>query len=528
MPALGTFFLALILWNLIPEVVREFGLGALGSPESTEPKVLWPLLSLLLLPMVLEYLLLWPETRGRRAHMPLRRGRLRRAHFVGSLTSLLCWCLALISFDWAGSVRSVVPVEAYGATLPVACLPLILGIALAALPLAWTAGHRSFLPLRREVWQSLRPNLFLLIPFTIIQGLEEWISLNPDQFQGLPLAGQAGLILFPVLLILILAPSLFEKVLQSVPLPPGTLKDRFLALCVKSGLTDVAPRIWRTGTRPVANAMMTGLFPYQRRVFLTDVLVNSMTPDELDAVLGHELAHARRSHLWIYLTSASSLVLWAYLMDFWMKDWVFEGFTPLVALIIFYFSFRKISHHMEHEADLFSESLSEKPGSLIQALLQLRRGGARWREKSSWRHPSILERVRVIHAHRENNDFRKTFDARGKRIRRWTLLALLSGAGLMAWQVQQAPPVVAWQLKVEEANDHIFAIQQRELRPVSTSQRIDQLTLSSEELLLQSITELRSIDSQHPLLRLFLLQLAQIYDRLDQPWNALACRLEAR
>lgn len=98
----------------------------------------------------------------------------------------------------------------------------------------------------------------------------------------------------------------------------------------------------------------------------------------------------------------------------------------------------------------------------------------------------------------------------------------------MAWQVQQAPPVVAWQLKVEEANDHIFAIQQRELRPVSTSQRIDQLTLSSEELLLQSITELRSIDSQHPLLRLFLLQLAQIYDRLDQPWNALACRLEAR
>ena len=528
MPALGTFFLALILWNLIPEMVRELGLGAFGSTLSNEPNRLWPLFSLLLLPMVIEYLLLWPESRGRRAHMPLRRGRLRRAHFVGSLTSLICWCVALISFDWAGYVSTMVPIEVYGGTLAVACIPLILGIALAALPLAWTAGHRSAPALRREVWQSLRPNLFLLIPFTIIQGLEEWISLNPDQFLGLPVVGQSALVLLPVLLILILAPWLFEKVLLSVPLPPGPLKERFRALCKKSRLPDVTPRIWQTGTRPVANAMMTGLFPYQRRVFLTDVLVNSMTADELDAVLGHELAHARRSHLWIYLTSACALVIWAYLMDFWITDWVFDGFTPLIALIIFYFSFRKISHHMEHEADLFSESLSEKPGSLIQALLQLRRGGARWREKSSWRHPSILERVRVIHAHRDDADFRKSFEGRGKRIRRWTLLALLSGAGLLAWQAQQAPSVAAWQIQAEEANDHIFAIQQRELRPVSPSQRIDQLTRSSEELLVQSIAELRSLNPQHPLLPLFLLQLAQIYDRLDQPWHALACRLEAR
>jgi len=488
----------------------------------------WPVFSLILLPLLVECLLLWPGSRRRRSTGSIPRAQLRRAHFAASLTSLICWCAALISFDWPATVKSWVPINAYGVTLVVACLPLMLGIALAAIPIARTVGYRSPSALKGEVWQSLRPNLFLLIPFAVIHGLEEWISLNPDHFLQLPLIGQGILILLPAVLIVSLAPWLFEKVLRSVPFPEGPLKNRSLELCQKAGLRDVLPRIWRTGTRPVANAMMTGLFPYQRRVFVTDVLLQSMTPDELDAVLAHELAHARRYHLWIYIAFAAAVLMWAISLDQWISELIITGIAPLLFVIFFFFAFRFISHHMEHEADLFSESLCEKPGSIIQALLQLRRGGKRWREKSSWRHPSILDRIRVLHTHREDDQFRNTFDSKGRWIRRLTIAALISGAGLIAWQYRQAPAAEAWQIHADEAIGLIHAIDQRQDRPWPNPERLVQLLKSSEELLLKAVAELRELDPLHPMLAPILLQLAEIYDQLEEPWNALSCRLQAR
>ena len=532
MPALGTFFLALILWNLTPDLQEILGLNRWDSEDWGVARWVWPLVSLVLMPALVSGLLLWPDSLGRPGKRPLTRQRWVRAQISGSLTSLFAWAASLLAFDWQGTIASVIPSSAYGVTMLLACLPLLAGLALLTIPQGRASGISSASSQRAEMWRVLRPNLIVLLPFAVIQGLEEWTRLNPDLFLALPSLAQFFLIGLPVLLILGLAPWLFEKILKSTPLPVGSMKDRFLALCLKSGLRDVQPKIWQTGQRPMANAMMTGLLPYQRRVFMTDVLLESLSEDEQDAVLAHELAHASRFHLWIYLLFCGAVVLWAGLADIWLAEIFPEDvvlwITPCLFLILFFFGFRNLSHHMEHEADLYSESLCEKPGSIIQALLRLRRHNPQSLEKSSWRHPSTLQRIRILHAHRGNPVFRKRFDARGLWIRRLILVALVGGGGLVSWQSWQAPQIPEWQVTAEEAIDHLLAFQERVQRPNNEPARMRELILATEERLVKSVAELRTLDPKHPSLSPLLLQLAEIYDQLDQPWNALACRLQER
>jgi len=532
LPALGTFFLALILWNLTPDLQEILGLNRWNSEDWGAARWVWPLVSLVLMPALVSGLLLWPDSLGRPGKRPLTRRRWVRAQISGSLTSLFAWAASLLAFDWQGTIASVIPSSAYGVTMLLACLPLLAGLALLTIPQGRASGISSASSQRAEMWRVLRPNLIVLLPFAVIQGLEEWTRLNPDLFLALPSLAQFFLIGLPVLLILGLAPWLFEKILKSTPLPAGSMKDRFLALCQKSGLRDVQPKIWQTGQRPMANAMMTGLLPYQRRVFMTDVLLDSLSEDEQDAVLAHELAHARRFHLWIYLLFCGAIILWAWLADAWLADLLPEDIvlwiTPCLFLILFFFGFRNLSHHMEHEADLYSESLCEKPGSIIQALLRLRRHNPQSLEKSSWRHPSTLQRIRILHAHRGNPVFRKRFDGKGRWIRRLILVALVGGGGLVSWQSWQAPQVPEWQVTAEEAIDHLLAFQERVQRPNNEPARMRELILATEERLVKSVAELRTLDPKHPSLSPLLLQLAEIYDQLDQPWNALACRLQER
>src|SRR5947208_8027930 len=51
----------------------------------------------------------------------------------------------------------------------------------------------------------------------------------------------------------------------------------------------------------VANAMVAGPLPWVRYVFLSDRLLEGLTPDEVEAVFGHEVGHVRHGHLLYYM-----------------------------------------------------------------------------------------------------------------------------------------------------------------------------------------------------------------------------------
>jgi hypothetical protein len=46
--------------------------------------------------------------------------------------------------------------------------------------------------------------------------------------------------------------------------------------------------------------MIVGLIPRARYVIFTDRILEEMPPEELDAVFGHEVGHAKHGHIWYY------------------------------------------------------------------------------------------------------------------------------------------------------------------------------------------------------------------------------------
>lgn len=95
-------------------------------------------------------------------------------------------------------------------------------------------------------------------------------------------------------------PWILRLVLGLKPLPPGPIRDRLLGAGRRLKFRCANILLWNTHGN-VANAMVAGLVPPIRYVLLTDRLVNELTPEELEAVFGHEVGHVKHRHMLYYL-----------------------------------------------------------------------------------------------------------------------------------------------------------------------------------------------------------------------------------
>jgi len=91
-------------------------------------------------------------------------------------------------------------------------------------------------------------------------------------------------------------PLLLTTLWPTVPLGPGPLRDRLIDLCRARGLRTPRLRVWRT-TDGLINGALVGVAPPFRAILLTDALLERLPLDQVEAVMAHEVAHARRRHL---------------------------------------------------------------------------------------------------------------------------------------------------------------------------------------------------------------------------------------
>jgi STE24 endopeptidase len=122
--------------------------------------------------------------------------------------------------------------------------------------------------------------------------------------------------------------------------------------------------LWNTKGH-VANAMVAGILPWLRYVILTDRLIQELTPEEIEAVYGHEIGHIKHHHMLFYLgfLLASIATLWAgYCLlqdqfDDWrvVKDYPELTIPPFIAAVGVYLFvvFGFLSRRCERQADLY-------------------------------------------------------------------------------------------------------------------------------------------------------------------------------
>src|SRR5581483_11377291 len=80
----------------------------------------------------------------------------------------------------------------------------------------------------------------------------------------------------------------------------GPLRDRLLATGRRLKFRCSNVLLWNTRSG-MANAMVVGIVPWIRYVVFTDRLVEDFSPEEVEAVFGHEVGHVRHRHMLYYL-----------------------------------------------------------------------------------------------------------------------------------------------------------------------------------------------------------------------------------
>ncbi|QHE87288.1 M48 family metallopeptidase [Hydrogenophaga sp. BPS33] len=198
-----------------------------------------------------------------------------------------------------------------------------------------------------------------------------------------------ALVLYPT----VIAP-LFNKF---EPLSDETLKARVNALMQRCGFAAKGLFVMDGSKRSAhANAYFTG-FGAAKRVVFFDTLLQQLSPDEIDAVLAHELGHYKRRHILKRIVLMFALSLAGFALLGWVSSqaWFYSGlgvtpsmdtpndalalllFMMVVPLLTYFLSplMAQLSRKHEFEADAYAVAHTSG-NDLAAALLKLYKDNA--------------------------------------------------------------------------------------------------------------------------------------------------------
>jgi STE24 endopeptidase len=165
-------------------------------------------------------------------------------------------------------------------------------------------------------------------------------------------------------LLLALYPTVIAPLFNKFsPLPEGPARAAIEALLERVGFENRGLFVMDGSRRSShGNAFFTG-FGRARRIIFFDTLLERLAPDEIEAVLAHELGHFRLKHvlkrmLWMAVFSLAFLALLAWLAA---SPWFYEGLgvpaapdRPGVALLLFFLALPVFTFALAPLASLYS------------------------------------------------------------------------------------------------------------------------------------------------------------------------------
>ena len=352
-----------------------------------------------------------------------RYNRIRRWLGIADLALGLILLVVLLVTGWNGSLRDV----AYRAsfqTYTLAVFFYVLMLMLIGKLLGFGLDYYGFRlehrynlsnqKLRSWLWDETKGFLVGLVLgaivvellyFVIREAPQSWWLIGWAAFLGLfvLIAQLAPIVLFPIF-------YKFE------PLQDEDLKSRLVTLSERAGTRVRGVYKWNLSEKSKkANAALTGL-GNTRRIILADTLLEHYSPNEIEAVLAHELGHHVHKHILKSIAVQAGIAFvgfWAanWVLHYAMERWhVFDQLSdfanlPLLVLVSTVLSFllmpalNAFSRYNERQADRYAFQSIATVDPFITAMNKLadqnlaERSPSRWVEWFFHSHPAVSRRV---------------------------------------------------------------------------------------------------------------------------------------
>jgi STE24 endopeptidase len=332
---------------------------------------------------------------------------------TGASVGIRTWAASLVPGDWWWAVVLI-----YAAVLGIAYTVI-------TLPLGFYSGY--ILPHRygqsnssRGLWvadfakETVLEAVFglplVLVLYALLRSFPDWWWLL-----------MAALILIVSVVLAQLAPVLLMPIFYKMrPLEEGELRRRLMAMAAAAHSPVNGVYVMDLSRRTqAANAMFTGIGP-TKRVILGDTMLTDYSPDEIETVLAHELAHQVHGDLWrgiLFQTALTVVGLWvaSVLLQWGVTAFGFQGIAdvaalPLVAAALGGFflvllpATNGFTRVMERAADDYALRVTGKPRAFQAVMTKMAGQNLSEAQPAPWvvflfySHPPVAERI--AHAER--------------------------------------------------------------------------------------------------------------------------------
>jgi len=302
--------------------------------------------------------------------------------------------------------------------------------------------------------------LFAILPILLVIATRDVIVIgvrvwNPSLPIGDGVDTTASLV--ALALVYVFAPELLRRVLDTRPLPASPLRTRLENLCGRTNMRAREILLWRTNSL-MGNAAVMGLFPRVRYILMTDLLLETMTDEQIEAVFAHEIGHVKYRHMIWYVVLVICFALFSMGPGEWIDDRLVERFgrshwleltQVLVGLTLFWTGFGFVSRRFERQADVFAARTVQNAEDLLAGNTVGPFGAALFAsalrrvavinnipiKRREWIHGSIAGRMNFVQWLAESP--RRTYDFDRVMGRLYLfIIALVLAAGTTVWMME--------------------------------------------------------------------------------------------
>jgi len=294
---------------------------------------------------------------------------------------------------------------------------------------AYRAIFRVDITRRSFIRSQLRFNLPILFPWLVLSFVYDLLALSPwtgfNAFMD-SVYGQMAFFAAFITLLMIILPKFIQRWWGCTPLTVSEKADQLRGFLAEKGFKYRGLLRWPIFEGRMMTAGIMGIVPRYQYILVTDSLLEALSPEELKAVLAHEMGHAKYRHLLFYLLFFVGFMALSFgladmsiylaflhpgLIELIAGDdtrsvsllYATVSFPMLISLLVYFrYVMGFFMRNFERQADLYSATVMGTPIFTIRSLEKIAFLSGRSRDLPSWHHFSIKERVEyLVRAYRE-------------------------------------------------------------------------------------------------------------------------------